>query len=136
MSDLTRRRVGIGLIAAGLLLGLVHFGVVPVPQVVESRSSVEGVALVYESSQGIPGGFLADKVESLLRSSGVPWRRADKDTPFADEATAAQWSPFIAAAGAELPAVVTKSGGKFLSKHVDGGDSDAIAEHVRKAVSR
>lgn len=56
MSDVTRRRFGIGLLVAGLVIGLVHFGVVPLPDGgrIRTTGGPLAIAVVLESKDATP----------------------------------------------------------------------------------
>jgi len=130
MGDLTRRRVVVGLALAAAVLcfaPLDGLGIRP--------GAVQGVALVYESSQGVPGAFLAADVESLLKAKQVEYRRADKDATFSDDAAKAKWQPYLAAAGSNVPSVVINRGGKYSATKVSD-DTQQVLSVLRKAVGQ
>lgn len=131
MSDLTRRRIVVGFALAAAVLCFAPLDAVGL----RPSGAVQGVALVYESSQGVPGAFLAADVESLLKAKQVEYRRADKDATFADDAAKAKWQPYIAAAGANVPSVVINRGGKYSATKV-GDDTQQVLTVLRKAVGQ
>lgn len=134
MSDLTRRRIVFGLAVSAALLCFVPLEFLAGRPVVVGQ--VNGIAFVYESSNGIPGGFIAGSVEDALIAKKVEFHRLDKDTPFSDKAAESKWSPYIAAAGQALPSVVVNRGGKYTATKVDGEDASAVLSVVRKAVGQ
>jgi hypothetical protein len=132
MSDSKRKFLVYGLLLVGVA---VLFAPVDYLSLGRIGGRAEGVAMVYESSTGIPGAFLSAEVESYLATQQVEYRRMDKDATFSDADMKAKWQPYLASAGT-LPSIVVKRGTKYAATQVNADDSAALVSALRKAVGK